>query len=183
MHEAQPEVVVEVGTWKGASVLRMVKLSHELGIKTSFVCVDTWLGSSADVWLAPDDRAQLLLRGGYPTMFRQFIANVIAHDATDVIYPLPMTSTAGARLLARLGVTADVVYVDAGHEEEEVAADLDLYWKLLHAGGVFFGHDYTGRWSGVVRAVDRFCAMRKLDLSLDKGNFWLVRKPASPPAE
>jgi hypothetical protein len=74
---------------------------------TQFVCVDTWLGSSLEFWLNPDLRKQLMIEGGYPTMFRQFVVNLVAHGADRAVYPLPMTSTAAARVLGRLGVAAD----------------------------------------------------------------------------
>jgi hypothetical protein len=43
-------VVIEIGSWKGASVARM----HALSPTTAFICVDTWLGS-VEHWLADDD--------------------------------------------------------------------------------------------------------------------------------
>lgn len=175
--ELQPTLVIELGTFKGASVLHMAGLARQHGLETSFVCIDTWLGSNAELWLKPEQRETLMLRGGYPTMYRQFIVNVLAHDAGDRIYPLPLTSTGAARLLAHLGIVADAVYVDAGHEEEEVRSDLELYWKLLSPDGLIFGDDYHSRWPGVVRSVDRFCKEQRVKPELDlRGRKWLVRK-------
>ena len=37
----KPQVVIEIGSWKGASIARM----HALSPSTTFICVDTWLGS------------------------------------------------------------------------------------------------------------------------------------------
>jgi hypothetical protein len=37
-------------------------------------------------------------------------------------------------VLKRLGVTADLIYVDGGHEEHEVASDLALYSELVAPG-------------------------------------------------
>lgn len=175
--QLRPEIVIEVGTWKGASLFHMQELSRTYACETSFICVDTWLGSNESIWLDPETRPHLLLRGGYPTMFRQFIFNVIAHDATDEVFPLPMTSTSAARLLRELDVVADAIYIDAGHEQEEVAADLQLYFELLRPGGAMFGDDYHTRWSGVIRAVDAFCAARRLQVTVDDAK-WLIRKPS-----
>jgi hypothetical protein len=175
----RPRVVVEVGTWKGASVLRMHGASLEHGTGTEFVCVDTWLGSAAEIWLDPDTRRSLHLEGGYPTMFRQFVANVLSHGAQDVVYPLPMTSSAAAHVLERLGVMADVVYIDAGHEYEEVSADLRLYWSLLRPGGLMFGDDFAESWPGVQRAVVKFARRHGLDLET-QAEKWLLPKPLEP---
>jgi predicted O-methyltransferase YrrM len=177
LREVRPEVVIEVGTWNGASVLRMYEIVQELRLTTKFVCVDTWLGSNQSIWFAEDDRAQLRIRGHYPDQFRQFVHNLIAHGAEEDVFPLPMTSTTGARVLERLGVTADLVYIDAGHEEEEVASDIRLYYELLRPGGVMFGDDYHPRWPGVVRAVDRFRPRRRL---LD-GQWWGITREEPRP--
>ena len=113
------------------------------------------------------------LEGGYPTLYRQFIVNIIATDAAADIYPLPLTTVAAARVLEGLGITADAIYIDAGHEEAEVALDLRLFTERLRSGGVLFGDDYHARWPGVVRAVDRFCNEARHELTID-GTKWLV---------
>lgn len=171
----RPAVVVEVGTWKGASVLHMHALARKHGQTPVFICIDTWLGSTEN-WLKPEPRPNMRLEGGHPTLYRQFIANVIACGAAEDVYPLPMSSTVGARLLHGLGIEADVIYVDAAHEEEELTLDLMLFWPVLRPGGVMFGDDYVSRWSGVMRAVDRFAAEHGLELEVDREK-WLVRKP------
>jgi Methyltransferase domain len=164
--ESRPQVVMEVGTWKGASVLNMVAIARREGLTTEFICVDTWLGGD-DQWIDNERRAELRLEGGYPTLFKQFVCNLVAHDATEAVFPLPLSSPAAARLLNALGITADVVYVDAAHSEAEAALDLALYWKLVRPGGVIFGHDYDPGWPGVVRAVDRFVRQNRLELEFD----------------
>jgi methyltransferase family protein len=164
IREVEPGVVIEVGSWKGASLVRM----HELRSEAQFICVDTWLGSPAQ-WLSENDRPWLRLRGGYPDLYRQFIFNVLAAGAD--VFPLPMTSAAGAEVLERLGVVADLVYIDGSHEEANVKADLSCYWKLLRSGGIIFGDDYQSQFPGVVRAVDSFSRKREV-----QGQKWLVRK-------
>ena len=161
LRDERPRVVVEVGTWKGASVLHMHDVARRYGLDTLFVCIDTWLGS-AEQWMKPEPRPNMRLEGGHPTLYRQFVANVIAQDATADVFPFPVSSTAGARVLHGLGVAADVVYVDAAHEEEELALDLVLFWRILRPGGLMFGDDYLPRWPGVVAAVDRLARLRRL---------------------
>jgi len=171
----KPSIVVEVGSWKGASIVHMASLAHKMNIETQFVCVDTWLGSNDTLWLNPEFRASLLLQHGYPSMFRQFIFNVVKSGHIDKVFPLPMTSSAGFYVLRRLGVVPDAIYIDAGHEEDEVLMDLKLYFQLLRPGGCMFGDDYTPGWMGVVNAVNRFCADKLLVLQ-SSGGKWLVRK-------
>jgi hypothetical protein len=174
--ELAPQLVIEVGTWKGASLFTMLRLARERSLDTRFICVDTWLGSNESIWLDPETRPHLMLRGGYPTMFRQFVANVLAHDAREAVFPLPMTATSAAHLLRELGVVADTIYIDAGHEEEEVSADLNLYWERVRPGGILFGDDYHTRWSGVIRAVNGFAKRHRLALE-QREYKWMLRKP------
>ena len=172
MAEVRPNVVVEVGTWKGASLLRMHRIARELGLDCQFVCIDTWLGSS-EHWLNPKERHHLRLEGGRPELHRQFVFNLIASDATDV-FPLPMTSVAAAEVLHALGIQADLVYIDAGHSEREVAADLECYLPVLRPGGVLFGDDYHPSWPGLVRSVDAFVREHRLELELERP-VWIAR--------
>lgn len=141
-----------------------------------FIAVDTWLGG-AEHWLDREDRALLGLVGGYPTVYRQFIANVTARGAASDVFALPLSSTAAARVLEELGVVADVVYIDASHDLDDVSADLRNYWRLLRAGGLMFGDDYHPSWPGVVESVDAFCARHRLSQELADGR-WLVRRPS-----
>jgi cephalosporin hydroxylase len=177
LQQVAPTIVVEVGTWKGASVIHMAKIAAlTLGLPTKFICVDTWLGSNDVLWINPHRRQSLLLQNGYPSMFRQFCFNIIASGMSDIIYPLPMTSTAAFHTLKRLEVCPELIYIDAGHEEEEVATDVRLYYDLLMPGGHLFGDDYCSGWMGVVKAVNRFCADQSLVLEAFEAK-WHVMKP------
>lgn len=51
----------------------------------------------------------------------------------------------------------DLVFIDADHSEQAVAADLAAWTPKVKRGGVIAGHDYASRrHPGVQRAVDRF---------------------------
>jgi hypothetical protein len=71
----RPRLVCEIGTWKGTSVLYMHSLAKQMGLKTRFICIDTWMGSNDTLWLQPDLRALLRLTAGFPDLFRQFVHN------------------------------------------------------------------------------------------------------------
>lgn len=76
------------------------------------------------------------------------------------VIPLPLDSVNAAALMRLRGVTADVIHLDAGHEEASVAADLRAWWPVLRPGGLFIADDYDslgGKFPGVTRAVDAFC--------------------------
>jgi cephalosporin hydroxylase len=175
LQSVRPTIVIEVGSWKGASVIHMAKAARALNLATKFICVDTWLGSNDVLWLDPELRRSLFLQNGYPSMFKQFIFNIKATGVADDIFPLPMTSSAAYYVLKRLDIIPQLIYIDAGHEEQEVASDLTLYWDLLAPGGCLFGDDYNEGWMGVVKAVNSFCVDKGLLLNLSAGKFYLTK--------
>jgi predicted O-methyltransferase YrrM len=85
-----------------------------------------------------------------------------------------------ARWLKARHVSADLIYVDAGHEEPDVYADLVNYYDLLGSGGVMLGDDW-GWQPDVPNAVRRF-ARREYPLRVDiveNETMWLLRKRRS----
>jgi predicted O-methyltransferase YrrM len=152
----RPKLIVEVGTWKGASAIHMANVVRSLGLDTGIICVDTWLGSP-EHYLAQGEgwRESLLLRHGYPHLYYTFLSNVVREGHTDRIVPLASTSENAARILAAKGVQPDLVYIDAAHEEEPAYRDFEIYWDLLAPDGLLIGDDYMN-WEGVTKAAHRF---------------------------
>jgi hypothetical protein len=159
----RPRLIVEVGTWKGASAINMARLCRERGLPTQIICIDTWLGSIT-AYLgreqSPLIHKSLSHRNGWPQVYFQFLANVVRHGFQGVITPLPQTSDIGAKLLAHFGIVPDLVYIDASHDYDNTYRDLVAYSNLLRAGGVLFGDDYID-WEGVTRAVNEIAAQSK----------------------
>jgi hypothetical protein len=78
----------------------------------------------------------------------------LGHD--DVITPLPLTGTAGAKLFTSYDLHPDVVYIDGDHEYESVVMDLRMWLERLSETGALIGDDYG--WPGVRRAVNEILA-------------------------
>lgn len=160
--ETKPRLIVELGTWKGASALKMAAVVRKEGLSTRILCVDTWLGA-LEFWTDhtdPDRYLSLELRHGWPTVYYQFLANVCHKHCQEQIIPFAQTTSIAALWLRCYGIVADMVYVDASHEEEDVYRDICDYWDLLRNRGVLFGDDYYN-WDGVRLAVDRFAREQK----------------------
>ena len=179
--EVRPRLAFEVGTWKGQSAINTARHLQRLGNGAQLVCIDTWLGSY-DMWGRTDDVtfADLQLVNGYPTVYRQFLANVVHARLQAVIIPLPLPSLIAARLLMYRRARADLIYIDASHEENDVYADIVYFWQTLRPGGVMFGDDYrVEAYPGVVAAVKAFCAENALDHEVVGGQHWVIRKPGA----
>lgn len=173
--EVRPALVVEVGTWKGASAIHMAETCRRLGLDPEIVCIDTWLGNWQH-WSRPTgtgSRVDLRLRNGFPQLYYQFLSNVLARGCEGMITPLPLTGVAGAKLFAHLGLRPDLIYIDGDHEYKSVVFDLRLWLERLAPGGVLLGDDYG--WPGVKRAVHEIAAVGAWALEVAGEKFVLRR--------
>ena len=147
-----PQTIIEVGTWKGASAIHMADICRATLRKTHIICVDTWLGAVEFCTTLKDtEERNLMHKHGYPQIYYQFLSNVIHTGHQSRITPLPNTSANGAKILAYQSVKAELIYIDGSHEYEDVKADIKAYLPLLKPGGIMFGDDYG--WEGVQQAV------------------------------
>jgi len=179
--EVYPELIIEVGTWKGASSIRMGLHIKARRLNTKILCVDTWLGS-IEHWDKKNSQdpelyfryRSLRLKNGYPQLYYQFLYNVISNQLQDVIIPFPNTSLMAAKWLAHRLVRADLIYIDASHDEVDAYYDIRNYFDLLTDRGVIFGDDYNEAY-GVKRAVARFMLSHDVEFSHNNG-VWVIRK-------
>lgn len=162
-----PDVVIEVGCWLGQST---ISLGKALKIDSRLFCVDTWLGALE--FMEAGSPRDLLMKWGYPSVYYQWLSNVIHAGIANKITPVPQTSLIAARWLAKKGIRAKLIYLDASHEEPDVAADLRAYWPLVEPGGVLFGDDFTKFWPGVEKAVRAFAVAENLKLEVWNSQFW-----------
>jgi len=144
INSIKPKIIVEVGTWFGASARHMVDMCRLSGL-TDFeiVCIDTFLGA-VEAWSEPEGGTLFNMKFEYgrPINYEQFISNTIHVGMCDYITPFPIDSTNGARILKHHGVKADIVYIDAGHDYDSVYNDIKNYKDILNSGGVMIGDDF-----------------------------------------
>ncbi len=170
-------VIAEVGSWKGASALR---IAEKFGprLKT-LVCVDTWLGAPEFYTTFIDDPKRFSdeeYDRGWPQVFHVFTKNVKKRNFHDVVVPFPISSAQAVDVFRYHGIEFDAVYIDAAHEHDAVLADAEAYWPLVRQGGVMWGDDYgNGAFPGLKLAVDEFVEAHGLSLSV-VGQQWMIYK-------
>ena len=175
--DMKPELIVEVGVWKGSSTVFMAKELKKIG-SGKIVAVDTWLGA-IEFWtkhiLGPNDKSRdLKLVNGYPSIYYTFLSNVVHEKVQEQVVPMPVPSLLAADFFRRKQLQADIVHIDASHEYSDVVGDLNAWSTIVRKGGVIMGDDYNNFWKGVMKAVDEFVASdpsRKLKL---QGNKWVI---------
>ena len=175
LDEFKPQLMIEVGSWKGQSAIHFAKRMRGYNDDCALICVDTWLGSR-ELW--QKEHSILNCRNGRPDLYRQFMVNVLHEGLGDIVVPLPLSSGEAAALLSRLEIDVDGVYVDAGHGYPPVSADLSGFWPLVRPGGVMFGDDYRPTFPGVVQAVDEFVIDHEQEIKWSKieGDKFIIAK-------
>lgn len=163
-------LIVEVGTWLGASAIQAANIVRDLNRNDVILCIDTWLGS-------PEHFLSMPKQNGFPQIYGEFLQNVVNHGHQDRILPLPLPSLQAIQVLRSLYPKgADVIYVDAAHEYLPVYLDIVHYWDYLKVGGRYLGDDYTENWPGVKQAVNQFATERSLHLDVINDWVWKIDK-------
>ncbi|NGX36244.1 MAG: hypothetical protein K1000chlam1_01084 [Candidatus Anoxychlamydiales bacterium] len=158
--EKKPKIVVELGSWLGESAIFMAELLPQDG---KLYAVDHWEGSiEHHEW----ENSKKLL----PTLYQQFLSNVIHAKLTHKIVPIK-ASTYDA--FFSLDVKADMIYVDAAHDEKNVFQDIHLWYSKLKPGGIMCGDDWA--WGTVRTAVKKYAKVHNLEIVSD--NFFWYYKP------
>ena len=153
--QIQPTFIIEVGVWKGTSAFHMIERAKTLNPNAAILCIDTWLGSP-EHWLKQEWFDALKCVNGYPTLYQQFLANVIHKGLTDHVVPLPMPAPQAAYYLSQIGLQAPLIHIDGAHDEASVRQDIAAYWPLVLPGGALVGDDYNPGWPGVIAAFTEF---------------------------
>jgi hypothetical protein len=178
---APPRFAIEVGSFLGAGATMtwgpLVKRGGGL-----LLCIDTWQGD-LHMRLHPTNRfnpGYLRLDKGMPHLNEAFMQHVVDRNLSDVIYPLPMPSILGARLLATTAWLIDLIYIDSAHERGETLIEIHLYWQLLRPGGVLMGDDYR-EFPAVREDVQEFARCQAVEILFGKhetgsDNTWAILK-------
>jgi hypothetical protein len=166
--EIKPKTIIEIGSWVGASAIHMAKCLKANNINDfQILCVDTFLGSNASLWI----ENFINVDNVFQEQYNQFNINVTNSGFNENISALPMTSSSAAELCQILNVQVDLIYIDAGHQEKEVYDDLNDWWPI--STKMVFGDDYSETWSGVKKAVNRFAQEKNINFQEKDSKFIL----------
>lgn len=146
--------VIEVGSWLGQSTRYIADLLPSGG---KVYAIDHWKGS-----------IEHLAWPGLNRLYGQFLSNAVHAGLTDKIIPIRMESLEAAKALS---VQADLIYIDASHDTDNVIADIMAWYPRLKADGLMCGDDWT--WDSVRVAVET-CAPRLGKKIYSEENFWCL---------
>ncbi|CAN1163048.1 hypothetical protein LINPERPRIM_LOCUS32449 [Linum perenne] len=172
IERVRPKVIIEVGTFLGASTVHMAKLTRQLGLDdTLILCIDDfrgWPGFQEDFPFIKHVNGDVLL-------LYQFMQNAMFSNVTESVLPVPFSTSSALSKMCEWGVTADLIEIDAGHGFNSVWSDINHAYRLLRPGGVMFGHDYflMSENRAVRRAVNLFAQIYGLKVETD-GEHWVL---------
>jgi len=161
INQNHPEFFVELGSWLGESSILIAQWLPPHGI---LYCIDTWEGSV-------EHKTDPQWSGYLPTLYRQFISNVIHAGQQNKIKPIRSMTTSAVKTF--LPETVGVVFIDASHEYQDVLKDCKDWWPILKPDGIMCGDDYD--WPNVKKAVDEFASIYALKPRIDIG-YWEIVK-------
>jgi predicted O-methyltransferase YrrM len=129
------DVFVEVGAWKGQSIIHLAQRLQDQEKTVKIYAVDTFSGDSDT---------------GFADVFKQFDANVQAAGCGRNIIAVALPSIMGATGFDDASLAG--VFIDAAHDYRSVSADLKAWLSKVKKGGIFAGHDID--CPDVQRALD-----------------------------
>ncbi|MEI8125147.1 MAG: class I SAM-dependent methyltransferase [Parachlamydiaceae bacterium] len=163
IEDYQPEIVIEVGSWLGASTRFIASHLQSSGL---LYAVDTWAGS-------PNEPAYYIKDSRLPYLYQLFLSNVKHAGLTNKIIPVRMDSIEAANAL---DVQADLIYIDAAHDTTSVFNDILAWTPHLKQDGIMCGDDWS--WKSVQIAVIQAAEILNCEV-VSSGNFWMF-KPITP---
>ncbi len=128
-------IVVELGSYLGFSAKYLLDIGA-----SEVICVDHWNGFPG--WN---------LRRRMLPHYHQFCLNV--WSVRDRIIPVREKTVAGLAMIHERGVWPDLIWIDAGHDEQSVYEDVSVSCELF-PGINLIGHDWNNR-PGVRAGVER----------------------------
>ena len=181
--DTSARLIIEVGVWRGLSLVHLASSLKERTGGGAVIAVDTWLGAP-EFWNrrhtngVKDFERDLKWKHGYPQVYYEFLSNVVMRRLEDVVIPLPVPSLIAAQLLLEKDILADVIHIDAAHEYESVRGDIQVWFPLLAADGILLGDDFNQHWPGVVQAACEFASEISVKLYCSGKKWWIKKNEA-----
>ena len=127
------KIIIEIGSFVGKSTVCLAQGAID--------------GKGAKVW-AIDPH---ILLGPGPLAYPQLIDNLNRFNVRQRVEVLVTQSADAIRFFPE--TSASFIFIDGGHDYQNVCRDLDLYLTILDHGGIIAVHDCNPTYPGIMRAV------------------------------
>jgi len=157
VHRFNNAIFVEIGVWKGHSVLYLAERVKELKKNIKIYAIDTFEGSEEH------QESELIKQG---LLYETYLHNI--EPLKEYITTIQGSSHDVHTQFENESI--DFLFIDADHSYEAVKKDLKLWYPKVKKGGIISGHDYMWIDARVKRAVDEFFLFT--GVFLDAGDSW-----------
>jgi len=151
----------------------MLDWLHELGFKTGVEVgvasahFSRWICKKnpqmklygVDPWVRYDGYTDYMLKSTYERMYKNALRTAEAYANFEIIRKF---SVHAVRQFKKESI--DFVYIDGNHTKPYVEQDLKIWTPKIKKGGIVSGHDFTGRWPGLRKAVLDYTNKHKYQL-------------------
>jgi len=149
----------ECGAWLGQSSSYLCDIAAHSRPDVTIYIVDSWKGSSAEIATAHKLATTT-------DIYKIFLENMGERKFT----PIRALSVDASKQFD--DESLDVVFIDMGHEYEEVREDIEVWYPKVKTGGYIAGHDFS--FPGVSKAVhEKFSGVH---IKRGDGDCWIIKK-------
>jgi hypothetical protein len=138
---------IEVGVWKGASLVYLAELSKELNKKIHIIGVDIFSSKLDDI----NDTYKVERNKIRDNNYLIFLYHLQQVKCLHFVTPVALFSEDASLLFEDR--TIDCVFLDGSHDEASVKKDLDCWLPKIKPEGYICGHDYAG---GIKPIIDEY---------------------------
>jgi beta-1,4-mannosyl-glycoprotein beta-1,4-N-acetylglucosaminyltransferase len=135
VQESNNLYLAEIGSWHGRSARA---IADNMPKDAVLFCIDTWNGSETE---QETNHSTAKLNDG-DNAYLWFCREMWDHIISGRVVPLRMTSHNAAHFLLEKGIKLAFIFVDGGHEYDEVVEDIRTFMPLKAEGGLMCGHDF-----------------------------------------
>ncbi len=161
----KPITYCEIGVHKGDNVL---DVNNRLNVQNSYL-IDMYEEYKEYPNVRLDEKVVILTKELQDEAFKIAKENLEPFRVTWIL-------KYSDKAIEDLPDNIDFIYIDGNHDYEYVKKDIELYWKKVSDKGILAGHDFMGRFNGVVNAVSEFSHKNKLHIYSDNYDWWFIKE-------
>ncbi len=158
----------EVGVWKGRSLSFFAVEVINSKKQGNIYAIDHWRGSPEHI-NPYSHQYESLLANNPDGVYNLFLQNI--EPIKEYIKVIRKPSIEAAKDFANESL--DAIFIDGGHEYNDVIQDLHTWYPKIKHGGIFSGHDYF--CDGVTRATAEFCREKNKTLQQISACCWIIK--------
>lgn len=146
-----PETMIEIGSYVGESTAIFANYFKKV------ISIDPFINDY-------DVNDLVCEHADFDIVYQQFLSNMSKFNNIQHIRKLSSEAVSSFAL-----ESVDFVYIDGCHTYDQVKEDIINYLPVVKKGGFIGGHDYTGNWPQVVKAVND--VLVKVDYTFADGSW------------